>query len=66
MNEALESGNNLDPEINAEIEECERLESLARTEKALSEMRERADLAYDEWARVATHEGVPHTYKQGA
>lgn len=62
----MDGGRYQDPEIDAEIEECERLEAKAREEAALQREREQADEAYTEWAQVATHEGVPHTYKQGA
>ena len=47
-------------------EECERLEAIAADEEARAELRESSDLAYDEWAKVATNTGVPPTYKQGA
>jgi hypothetical protein len=64
--------------IDSEIEECERLESQATTQKAMDEAAEKRDAALSElleersqllvnhWAQVATKEGVPITYKTGA
>jgi hypothetical protein len=49
--------------IDAEVEECERLEALAIEEEARAELRESIDAAYDEWER---EESVPSTYRQGA
>ncbi len=37
-----------DEEVEEELNECERLEELARSEEAIAELRESMDSAYDE------------------
>jgi len=54
--------------VKISAKEKERLyyEDMAREAEERQKAQDARDIAASEWADVATKEGVPHTYRQGA